>query len=137
MQDFQAQRKTHNHESTSLSQKHEIAHFIYFGFLDPDPQNWFLHNILPIINYHVELRFFVCSGQHPSSEGKRRRNRSNVEAMAAKHMEQEQEHGEYQIFNELKMFRIPAVFCIQIRIDFPLLEPGPDPVVWYVETVLN
>lgn len=26
----------------------------------------------------------VCPGAHPSSEGKRRRNRSNVEAMAAK-----------------------------------------------------
>ena len=27
----------------------------------------------------------VIPGAHPSSEGKRRRNRSNVEAMAAKH----------------------------------------------------
>jgi hypothetical protein len=41
----------------------------------------------------------ICAGQHPSSEGKRRRNRSNVEAMAAKHMEQEQEHGEYQFLD--------------------------------------
>ena len=28
-------------------------------------------------------------GAHPSSEGKRRRNRSNVEAMTAKHVQQE------------------------------------------------
>jgi len=28
-------------------------------------------------------------GAHPSSEGKRRRNRSNVEAMTAKHFQQE------------------------------------------------
>ena len=36
----------------------------------------------------------VIPGAHPSSEGKRRRNRSNVEAMAAKHnnLEEEQEN---------------------------------------------
>ncbi|XP_023338939.1 membrane-associated guanylate kinase, WW and PDZ domain-containing protein 1 isoform X4 [Eurytemora carolleeae] len=39
------------------------------------------------------LRPEVAPGQHPSSEGKRRRNRSNVEAMAAKHMEAEQENN--------------------------------------------
>ena len=34
----------------------------------------------------------VIPGAHPSSEGKRRRNRSNVEAMAAKHNNLEQEN---------------------------------------------
>ena len=33
----------------------------------------------------------VIPGAHPSSEGKRRRNRSNVEAMAAKHNNPEAE----------------------------------------------
>ena len=32
-------------------------------------------------------------GAHPSSEGKRKRNRSNVEAMAAKNMEPESTTG--------------------------------------------
>ena len=50
----------------------------------------------------------VIPGAHPSSEGKRKRNRSNVEAMAAKHnnpAEQENErelstNGEYQPKNK-------------------------------------
>ena len=33
----------------------------------------------------------VIPGAHPSSEGKRRRNRSNVEAMAAKHNNPDQD----------------------------------------------
>ncbi len=32
------------------------------------------------------------NGAHPSSEGKRKRNRSNVEAMTAKHFDDEAEH---------------------------------------------
>ena len=36
----------------------------------------------------------MIPGAHPSSEGKRRRNRSNVEAMAAKHNNPEQENTE-------------------------------------------
>jgi len=35
----------------------------------------------------------VVPGQHPSSEGKRRRNRSNVEAMASKHLDQDNNGG--------------------------------------------
>ncbi len=34
-------------------------------------------------------------------------------------------------FNKLKIIRIPAVFCIRIRIDLPLLEPGSDPGLQY------
>ena len=37
----------------------------------------------------------VIPGQHPSSEGKRRRNRSNVEAMAAKHLDHEDKGWSY------------------------------------------
>merc|ERR1719220_1128466 len=40
----------------------------------------------------------VIPGAHPSSEGKRRRNRSNVEAMAAKH-NNPTEHNESELTN--------------------------------------
>ena len=47
----------------------------------------------------------VIPGAHPSSEGKRRRNRSNVEAMAAKHNNLEQENErELSTNGELKYF---------------------------------
>ena len=38
-------------------------------------------------------------GAHPSSEGKRRRNRSNVEAMTAKHSQQDNESAGETISN--------------------------------------
>ena len=39
----------------------------------------------------------VIPGQHPSSEGKRRRNRSNVEAMAAKHSQEEPQENQREL----------------------------------------
>jgi hypothetical protein len=44
-------------------------------------------------------------GVHPSSEGKRKRNRSNVEAMAAKNMEPEATGGHKTIYLQLTVFK--------------------------------
>ena len=60
----------------------------------------------------------VIPGAHPSSEGKRRRNRSNVEAMAAKHNnpEEDQENQrELSTNGEWKYFKVWFVVVVLTR----------------------
>ena len=47
----------------------------------------------------------LIPGVHPSSEGKRKRNRSNVEAMAAKNMEPDATGGHNAIRLQLTVFK--------------------------------
>lgn len=47
----------------------------------------------------------LIPGVHPSSEGKRKRNRSNVEAMAAKNMEPDATGGHNAINLQLTLFK--------------------------------
>lgn len=58
-------------------------------------------------------------GAHPSSEGKRKRNRSNVEAMAAKNMEPEVTGGHNLVndgnFSYVLLIMLPLVFECSVR----------------------